>query len=292
MNYRDYINSKANDYKQHLLNDLKTNIELANIVNSVFFPEKLNIQRWLEETEVKSFYEYDFKGDPFFKRICTKGEIDNIPSLDKISNILSKYTIFSFVKSDNYEEAVENTQGFYHLVQKDFYKTLDNIVFDRLKDYKRRGASSHFYIKRITSQVDLTLGTYREYMDQDVIDYTLPSLSIEIRGEGSINFETIDVRSLLFLPERSFLFFYTDAHSFTVDEDAGTIKDFKRKNDEPVIYYLQEEQKYMVTNSWENIDRYNKYIQIILELSVHYFMVFEIWLTQLVNESHIKHFGK
>ena len=113
MNYRDYINSKANDYKQHLLNDLKTNIELANIVNSVFFPEKLNIQRWLEETEVKSFYEYDFKGDPFFKRICTKGEIDNIPSLDKISNILSKYTIFSFVKSDNYEEAVENTQRFY-----------------------------------------------------------------------------------------------------------------------------------------------------------------------------------
>ena len=97
MNYRDYINSKANDYKQHLLNDLKTNIELANIVNSVFFPEKLNIQRWLEETEVKSFYEYDFKGDPFFKRICTKGEIDNIPSLDKISNF-AKIKFFKSAK--------------------------------------------------------------------------------------------------------------------------------------------------------------------------------------------------
>jgi hypothetical protein len=73
-----------------------------------------------------------------------------------------------------------------------------------------------------------------------------------------------------------------DSHNFTKDELSDTIRRVARKNDEPIIYYLDDEQKYMVTNSWKNIDRYNKYIQIILELSLHYFRVFEKWLTKMI----------
>src|SRR5688500_4235626 len=177
MSYKEYINSKANDYKQFLLNDLKTNMELTNIVNSVFFPEKFNIQRWLEKMEVKSFYEYQFNGDPFFKRFCTREEIDNIPSLDKSSNNLPRYTFFSYLKSNSYEETIKKAQAFYHFAQKKFYNTLDKIIFDRLKEYKRGTGNSHFYTKRISNQVVLTLSTYRENMEvQGIIGYTFPSL--------------------------------------------------------------------------------------------------------------------
>ena len=118
-----------------------------------------------------------------------------------------------------------------------------------------------------------------------MIGYTLPSLSIAIKDEGQIKFDTIDVRNLLFLPQSSFLFFYSDAHDYTVDPATLSIKNFKRKNDEPVVYYSKEEANYILTNSLKNIDRYNKYIQIILELSFHYFRVFEKWLTQLLADN-------
>ena len=114
-----------------------------------------------------------------------------------------------------------------------------------------------------------------------IIGYTFPSLSINVKGEGCTNLNTIDVRSLLFLPESSFMFFYFDSHNFNIDENSNTIVNVRGKNDEPVIYFLEDEQKYIVTNSWMNIDRYNRYIQIILELSFYYFKVFEKWLTKL-----------
>ncbi len=132
----------------------------------------------------------------------------------------------------------------------------------------------------ISDEVDLTLSTKREYIGiTGLIGYTLPSLSISIKKESPISFGTIDTRSLLFMPGSSFLFFYSDCHSYTIDKNPPSIKSIKRKDDEPVIYYLEEEQKYVLTNSGRNIDRYNKYIQIVLELSLHYFWLFEKWLT-------------
>lgn len=288
MNYKEYINSNASGYKQNLLDDLKTNKDFNNIVNSVFFPSGSNINTWLEETEVKSFYDYQFRGDPFFNRICTRDEIDCIPSLNTISGDVDRYSFFSCLKCDSYEEAIEKTPGFYHFTQKDFHKRIDKIILESLNEYKRETSNINAYTKRISEHIDLMICTDREYVElQGIVGYTFPSLSINIKNEGSIQFDTIDVRSLLFLPTHSFLFFYTDCHNYTIDELSGTIRDVTRKNDEPVIYYLEEEQKYMATNSWENIDRYNKYIQIVLELSFHYFSVFEKWLVRLLNEKHL-----
>jgi hypothetical protein len=251
-------------------------------VDSVFFPSNSNIQERLEWTEVKSFYEYTFKGEAFINRICTRDEIDNI-SLLGISSNISRYTIFSYLTCNTYEDPTKKFPLFYHLVQKDFYKIIDKLIFDRLIDYKRETSDTHRYTKRISNHISLTLSTDREYMDiNGIIGYTFPLLSIDVKRKDCIKFGTIDVRSLLFLPEGSFLFFYMDSHNFTKDELSDTIRRVARKNDEPIIYYLDDEQKYMVTNSWKNIDRYNKYIQIILELSLHYFRVFEKWLTKMI----------
>ncbi len=110
MTIKEYISSKAGDYKQYVLDDLKTNIELANIVNSVFFPVEHNIEKWLQETEVRSFYDYQFNGDPFFARMCTRDEIDNILTLKEESASFSRYAVFSHLKFDSYEEVVKKLQ--------------------------------------------------------------------------------------------------------------------------------------------------------------------------------------
>ena len=123
----------------------------------------------------------------------------------------------------------------------------------------------------------------RENVNQrNIIQYSFPSLSINFKNEGNINFGTIDVRSLLFLPGNSFFFFYTDSHTYRIDNNL-MLRDLKRKNDEPVIYFLEKERKYLITNSWESISRYNKYIGIVLRLSLHYLNVFENWLLLLLE---------
>jgi len=284
MNYSEYINSKANDYKQYLLQDLKKNTVFAKIVDLLFFPLNSNIEEWLEWTEVRSFYQYKFKGDHFITRICNRKEIDNIPSL-RISNNISTYTIFSFLKCDTYEEAMKKYPMFYYFVQKDFDKIIDKFIFDRLADYKPETRT--VYKKRVSENIDLTLNTYREHIQlRGISAYTFPSLAINIKGQENINLGTIDVRNLLFLPESSFIFFYMDSHNYTIDENSFIFQNITRKDDEPVIYHLEDEQKYMISNTRENIDRYNKYIEAVLELSIHYFSLFEKWLIKTL-EDHI-----
>src|SRR5687767_4803134 len=115
-------------------------MELASIVNSVFFPVEHKIEKWLGETEVKSFYDYKFNGDPFFARMCTRDEIDNIPSLKEDSASFSWYTVFSYVKLDSHEEVIKKNPTYYHFVREDFFKIIDKIVFDNLKEYKRKNS--------------------------------------------------------------------------------------------------------------------------------------------------------
>ena len=278
MNHEQYINSRAKDYKEYLLHDLRTNVEFANVVDLIFFPSHSNIREWLEWTKVKSFHEYEYRGDPYVNRICTRDEIDNIPPL-RILNNISPHTIFSCLKYGTYEEAAKVFPTFYHFMKKDFDRKIDKLILDRLPDFKKE--SGHIYKKTTLDDIDFTLNIEREHIElSGIIGYTLPALSIYIKGEECITFGTIDVRSLLFLPESSFMFFYVDSQDISIDPNVA------RKNDEPVIYYLEDEQKYMVTNSWENLKRYNSYIQIILELSFHYFRAFEKWLMQIVNEIH------
>ena len=160
MNYGEYINSKANDYKLIVLDDTKANTEYSSLVNSVFFPVILNIQKWLEETEVRSFYEYEYSGNFFVNRFCTRDEIDNIPFLSPTSSGLSKYTIFSNLKCRSLEEARHKTPTNYYCVQKDFYSTIDKIIFNRLKHFKRLTANIYSY--KVSNQIDLRLYTKKE----------------------------------------------------------------------------------------------------------------------------------
>ena len=282
MDYIGYINSKASEYKEYLLNELRKNVAPANLVNLVFFPLSKSIEEWLKEMDVESFYEYGFKGNSFINRIGTREEVDEIPFLKNTYTSFDRYTFFSNFKANSYQEAQQKFPSAYHFVRKDFLKKLDKIILDKLKDYKTESENIHLHTKRVSKFVDLTINTDREYFElQGISGYTFPSLIINVRDEGCINFGSIDVRNLLFLPGNSFLFFYADSHNYSVDRNLG-LKDIKRKDDEPAIYFLEEEQKYLISNSLDAIDQYNKYIQIVLELSFHYFDVFEKWLTRLL----------
>jgi hypothetical protein len=114
--------------------------------------------------------------------------------------------------------------------------------------------------------------------------YTFPFLSLRLDHKEVIDLFPIDVRRLLLLHSDSFFFFYTDCYTYTVDPHTMQVRDLKRKPDEPVIDKLENTNSFLVTNSPGNIDSYNKYIQFILVLSLHYYRFLENWLVEHIPE--------
>ena len=55
MNQKDYLKSKAVDYKQYLLKDLKFNNEYKDIVNLLFFPLACDVEKWLDDFDSKDY---------------------------------------------------------------------------------------------------------------------------------------------------------------------------------------------------------------------------------------------
>ncbi len=287
MSYREYIISKAIDYKLHLLAELATDTRKEIIIDALFFPEGLGIVNWLTWTEVKSLSQYRYKGEYVINRLCNRDEIKLLPYHDVNFPEFDTYQVFNFLKCNNHENALSKFPLPYHLVKDDFAERIDELLFIRLTGFSQ--ISRNIYSKNISPGISLTLNTKRENVHlKSISSYKLPSLSIAIRGEESIDFGTIDVRNLMLLPESSFLFFYSDSHSYIIDESLSTIKNVKLKPDEPIIYYSEKDNEYTISNSLESIEVYNKYIQIVLDLSIQSMNSFEKWLSGIIIENRIE----
>lgn len=286
MDYIEHFDSKTCDYKQHLLEDLRVNPRFKNVVNSLFFPSTCDIETWVLETKVKSFRQHWYLGERFVNRFCTREELDNVSFLGGVFEEFERYSLFAYIKCDSYEEAKKRNPGYYHLIREGFYDRMDKIILSALHEYRKGPGSRRKYRKSVGEDIEIVIDTSREDMGfENIISYKPPSVSIQVGKQGSIDIGRFDARSFLFLPPHSYSFFYADSHEFFRREDFQIIN-VVSKRDEPIIYWLEEEKKYLLSNSWENIDRYNKYIKLILELSFHYFKVFEAWLVDLIRKTH------
>ncbi len=262
-------------YLQMLLDDLDDNKKHTYLLNQIFFPKQCDIRQWVQNIEVIDFFHCQFKGKQFKQDFCNRTEIDSILWAQSKMKEIDKYTIFSKMEFNDYSEAKKNYPQAYYLLQPDYVSKLDEILFGQLSGYHR--IKKNTWEKKLSDSISIELSNKREHHAIfSIVDYRLPEISLKI-GNDYLRMWEMDIRQFIFLSESSFLFFYFDMNKILLD-DANNIKSVTPYNDQPVIYHLEDEMKYVITNSWENIERYNKYLEIVFHLSAYYLGFFEKYL--------------
>lgn len=268
-------------YKKAIEQDIETNPKYAHLINSIFFSRGFDIQSWIKQTEVRSFSDFSFVGKRFPMGLCSRDTMDTIEYYPFSDEFSDRYYILKKDEYPSYESAAENYPRTYFFLDNNYISRLDEVFLKKLGDYVQESETCR--IKKLSASVDILIDNSRDIsFIGNIFRYRLPRLKVRKDGR-EIQTGYADVRNFLFLPESSFLFFYFDCHNYLLDEEFK-IQDFKPKYDEPVIYHFDKENKYVITNRWENIDRYNKYIQIIISLSVHYLRIFENWIRESLVE--------
>lgn len=284
MGIQEHLDAKASEYKEALIRDLESATTTTSIINSLFFPDnQMTIQTWLKESEMGSFGVCKYTGTLHQQRFCTREELERLTLPTEMEFSFDMYSIFSSLETDSWDLASEKASSFYHFVRDDYYKVLDRLIFERLQGYRQAG--KYLYEKKLSARTSLVLSTKREHMwGKGIIGYTFPFLSLKSEHKERIDLFPIDIRSLLSLQADSFFFFYTDCHTYTVGPQTMQVSDLKRKPDEPVIYKLENKNSFLVTNSPGSIASYNKYMRVILAMSMQYYRFLENWLVENIPE--------
>ncbi len=283
----EYYPVNLNSYLKFLLEDIKKNSRAANLISGLFLPNTISIEKWVTNIlPGKNFLDYqpklDFQG--FFPTVQKVQEVNHNFFYYTGEDVKDLYCFFSKIECASYEEVQEKFPQSYYVFNLRFFTKVNNLIFNSLKEYefsKDRKA----YIKKIASTIFIKLKPYNNFNKHSGInEYLFPQIIIEIDRKNYYFFREGDLRHFLFLPGLSFMFFYLESNTVTFN-DMGVMK-VEKKNDEPIVYYKEESKQYTITNRYEKLKLYNKYIFILLDLYIHYFRVFEKWLIgQLVGET-------
>lgn len=267
------------NYKQVLLSDFQKNKKFSELLNTLFFNGLYStVEKWVNGINGNNFIDYEQKNHIRinFPTIETLRNIDYTPVYYRENE--DRYCFFTKKIYNTYEEAVKNYPGFYYCFDLSFFKKINTLLLENFEDYTKR---KDCYIKKLSNAVLVKLfpnvGIYKDY--SSVQDYNFPKIIIEVNEEKIEPFLHSDLMDLLFLTGESFLFFSIQSNIIEVDEQTRQISKLIRKEDEPIIY--ENNGKYIVTNSIEKLECYNKYIYVILDLYYHYFRLFENWISSL-----------
>lgn len=267
-------------YVQMLQEELENNVRNTYLLNRIFFPEQYHIKEWIHNIDVKDFFHYQFNGKRLKRNFCNRTEIDSIHWKPAAIEKIDKYFIFSKMEFDDYTEVRKNYPQAYYLLQPDYLAKLDETLFRQLSGYNK--IKENIWQKKLSDSISIELNTEREYHAIfSIVDYKLPRIGLKI-GNDYLSIWEMDIRQFFFLNTNSFFFFYLDSNQIQID-DVYNIKNIIPQNDQPVVYHKEGEKKYIITNSSENIERYNKYLEIIFHLSVYYLDIFEKYLIKKLN---------
>ena len=269
-----------NTYKQFLLEDFERNRSFAKLASYITFIDKYPIEDWVNGIE--GIFLISFKQKLTFSvqipNLNTIGQIEYTP-IHYIENS-NKYIFFTRKEYNSYEEAKRNFPAGYYVFNASFFKKINELLFLNFKDYEYNDEA---YCKMITKSVSLKLIPKKDYTKfSDISEYEFPQIIIQRNNDEPYFFPLKDVREFLLLPSSSFLFFYLISNSFEIDKTTKMIIKVTRNIDQPVIY-ARKDNGYTITNSYDRLFLYNKYIFIILELYCHYFRVLERWLKKYLQ---------
>lgn len=279
--FRSIVRENIEFYKKGLYDNLGENEGYAQAASSLFL-SSYSIFEWLKNIKAEDFGLIQSPDNYLNKEVWTFYKIDNIALKYRYVSETKEglYSFFTKLEFDSIEELQLNTPGTYYIFSKKIIKKIDAVFFDALIDYKKR--KGEIYSKQLVDGVYLNFNGNINRMNFNSIEqYIFPSLVIEINGkEYSFSNET-DLSTLLLLTSPSFLAFYMNSNEVIINGD-GEVISINRKNNEPVVYHFEKEHKYVLTNSYENLARFNKFIYLAIELFVHCLRVFEQWVITIL----------
>ena len=277
--FDNFIKKNINSYRDLLIKDLDENKEFARVVNKLYFPsfDMSQLKLRLENLEIDSFDNFSVTPNEKYCDLSDIGEIEYNPT--NINFDENPYMFFSYLEFNNYKDVEANFPTSYYVFSKDYFiKNVDILVLNGLNEYESDGQK--FY-KEVTKGVWLEVFFKRKQANFfSISDYYFPQIKIKFENTSYSFCEKTDLQMLLFLPTNSFYTFYSES-ILVFKDDLGRLIGNKIKDSEPVVYHFKEEEKYVITNSYEKLSKYNKYILITSNLFIHYFQIFERWVYSL-----------
>lgn len=266
-------------YKQFLLNDFDKHRDMAELTSQLSFSNGISIQDWvagLEGSNLSAFTQNDNVTDEFSFQI----DLENLAYKPKYNDgdINELYAFFCKYEDPSYKYIAKRYHDFfYYVFDHTFFGRIDDKLLRMLPDYSWQHKLKR-YVKKI-GNLYFRLEPYQGYSKYPIVkEYIFPKFSIEYEDQEIYPFvQPDDLRNFLLLPSNYFTFFVVESNIITKSADGKQIIGIEQKKDQPVIYEDLISKKFILTNSYEKLEMYNKYIYAGIDLYYHYLKVFESW---------------
>lgn len=276
--FENVISDNINSYKQKVLEVLNSNPILNEIVSKICFGDNSNqLNDYIKKLNVDGFniknyisnHELKFNGLKF-------SDIDKIKYNFNFINpeLYDKYFIFKKEEFESYQDLVNAFDGFFFRNHKNFVNKIDSLILTRIEGFKRVKGS--LFQKKITEDINLIIDARKSQRPsmQTIEDYAFPLIYLFYKNQRYYFNENNSFDALSFL-------FVNSIHSYLVFFYRN--RKIAKEKEEPIVYKDELTGKYILTNSLENLERFNKYIFIISELYLHFFKIFDEWVFENIS---------
>lgn len=275
-------------YKACLLEDFSRNPLFAKLASDMSGTDAPSIKDWVEGVQGKKIF-YEEKSETFHYHDITPDAVKNIEYrpfyYPEFTEDNDPYRFFSYRIFDSYEAMERDYPREYYIFDyPDFFDKVESLIHSTLKDYKpmKQKHIKKCFTKKINERIRINLLLFSNVNKySDVAAYSFPFVQLDIDGV-TFPIITADPQFLLLLNRVSFIFFYFEQNIFENREILNQNFKMTRKTDQPVYY--KEGDKFIVSNSIEKLEKYNKFIYMTMELFSHYFGVFEKWLIKRAED--------
>jgi hypothetical protein len=169
------------------------------------------------------------------------------------------------------------------VLPKNIITSIDKYIISLLKEFKKKNGVSNTYSLELQNDISLNAVIDSSLINtsiKNISEYVFPDLYLEIEEtEFRFSSSNMDLFRLIFLNGTCFFFFHLI--SIDIEVKDGQITAYNRKTDDPLIYHFESENKYVVSNSFENLLLYNQYIFCSCEIYVEVLNVFVKWLKKI-----------
>lgn len=265
------IEDAISGYREMLLTDFEQHPDFERLAAALCFNGLFNISEYVLNLEIQ-----DFESRRYIEKILPSIEMLKFGDVDKINHNyqhvrpqeFDQYYFFDRQEYNSYEELSEKFSGYFYLCNKDFVSRLDDLFIKQLAGYNKR--KGYFFEKKIGKGASLIIDARKSRKHFETIeDYKFPGIYLELNNEKYFFTNEFDSFSFFFIAANSYInFFYKNRR-------------MAKSSDEPVVYQDADSDKYILTNSLENLTRFNKYIFLNTDLFCHYFSVFEKWVQEV-----------
>lgn len=266
------IANVVNDYSTLLENKIKDdfikNNEYPNILYLLLFNKMFNGKDIFEEI----YFNNNYQGRTF----------DYIDEINfKNEEVSFKEDLFMFFDSINFNSYndLNNYPGHYYICSKKFVKNIDKLLITNFKELGFTNSKQDVLVKKLSDNFKIEINckvSRLRYGIENPADYLPPLISFEIHNMvcGIDIFKKLYNTISFINSDELFNFFF-----FRFENEN------KLKFKEPVAYFDEAMDKYILQNSPENLERFNKFILIFIELYKHYFKILDEWI---VNDLYPK----